>query len=71
MEEDDPLEHLEWDLISKDDLIGHIADLMESITWYDNCFYPADINLATAIEMRIMGLGWSEERMFSFVRKLV
>ena len=55
MEESDPFEHLEWDVISKDDLMEHIADLMRDITWYNNCFYPPDITLAQAMEMRIMG----------------
>lgn len=55
MEESDPFEHLEWDTISKDDLIDHIADLMEETTWHNNCSYPRNVTIAKAIELRIMG----------------
>lgn len=56
MEEGDPWEHLEWDLFTKDDLIDHIADLIENTSWYNNCTYRPNITIQEALNLRIMGL---------------
>ena len=55
MDEGDPWEHLEWDLITKDDLIDHIAHLMENTSWYNNCTYRQGITIQEAMELRVMG----------------
>ena len=51
----DPFMHLEWDEIDFDQFIDHVTQLLIDTNWHDNAFYPPDISINQAVNMRIMG----------------
>lgn len=51
----DPFMHLEWEDINFDDFIDHVTQLLIETNWLDNGFYPPDITINQATNMRIMG----------------
>ena len=67
----DPFMHLEWDEIDFDQFIDHVTQLLIDTNWHDNAFYPPDISINQAVNMRIMGqdagLAWREYYFFVMI----